>query len=412
MPKSSSPPKYRHFKPRNLAVVRIDGRDHYLGTYGSKESKERYARLIAQLDCAPLVAVAPRTDVSVTELVANYWSWATAYYVRNGRPSGHLSKVRRSLQVLRELYGSTSAAAFGPLAMRNVQRHCTKADMSRIYINDICAEIRRVFKWATSHEILPPTIYQALTTVPGLKHGRSQARDNAPVMPVDEATVAATLPYLPPAVQDMVRFHVLVGCRPSEVCILRPCDVDTKGETWTYTPAEHKTQHIGRERRIFIGPKAQDVLRGYLLRPTDSYCFSPVESERQRHAMMRGQRKNKVQPSQVDRNAAKPVRPPKEKYTKDSYNRAVARAVDKANAAQLAALTEALGRRPNDEEAKTVLLQCWSPNQLRHAAATEIRRQYGIEAAQTVLGHSTADVTSIYAERDWAKAADVMKAIG
>jgi hypothetical protein len=24
-------PKYRHYKPKNLAVVRLDGKDHYLG---------------------------------------------------------------------------------------------------------------------------------------------------------------------------------------------------------------------------------------------------------------------------------------------------------------------------------------------------------------------------------------------
>ena len=24
-------PKYRHYKPKDLAVVRIDGKDHYLG---------------------------------------------------------------------------------------------------------------------------------------------------------------------------------------------------------------------------------------------------------------------------------------------------------------------------------------------------------------------------------------------
>jgi hypothetical protein len=28
-------PKYRHYKPKDLAVVRIDGRDYYLGKYDS-----------------------------------------------------------------------------------------------------------------------------------------------------------------------------------------------------------------------------------------------------------------------------------------------------------------------------------------------------------------------------------------
>ena len=42
----------------------------------------------------------------------------------------------------------------------------------------------------------------------------------------------------------------------------------------------------------------------------------------------------------------------------------------------------------------------WSPNQLRHAAATEYRKKFGLEAAQVVLGHKTANITEIYAERN------------
>jgi hypothetical protein len=41
-------PKYRHFKPKDLGGVRIDGRDHYLGTFGSTESWEKYHRLLAE----------------------------------------------------------------------------------------------------------------------------------------------------------------------------------------------------------------------------------------------------------------------------------------------------------------------------------------------------------------------------
>ena len=38
------PPKYRHYKPKGLAVVRIDGKDHYLGKFGSEQSHEKYRR--------------------------------------------------------------------------------------------------------------------------------------------------------------------------------------------------------------------------------------------------------------------------------------------------------------------------------------------------------------------------------
>ena len=88
--------------------------------------------------------------------------------------------------------------------------------------------------------------------------------------------VDATLPYLPVVVADMVRFQRLTGARPGEVCQLRPCDVERGGEVWQYRPESHKTQHHGRERIIYIGPQAQDVLRPYLLRDAQAHCFQPV----------------------------------------------------------------------------------------------------------------------------------------
>ena len=54
----------------------------------------------------------------------------------------------------------------------------------------------------------------------------------------------------------------------------------------------------------------------------------------------------------------------------------------------------------------------WAPNRLRHSTATVVRRGFGLEAAQAVLGHANADVTQVYAERDLAKAAEVMAKIG
>ena len=71
----------------------------------------------------------------------------------------------------------------------------------------------------------------------------------------------------------------------------RSCDVETSGEVRVYRLEWHRTEHHGRERVICIGPRAQDigprgqdVLRSYLLRPKDSNCFVPVESDRKRPA--------------------------------------------------------------------------------------------------------------------------------
>ena len=54
----------------------------------------------------------------------------------------------------------------------------------------------------------------------------------------------------------------------------------------------------------------------------------------------------------------------------------------------------------------------WHPNQLRHNHATEVRQRFGLEAAQVSLGHATADVTQVYAERDLTLAVKVASEIG
>jgi hypothetical protein len=47
--KRSSVPAYLLHKPTGQARCRIDGKDHYLGLFGSDESRVRYGQLIAQL---------------------------------------------------------------------------------------------------------------------------------------------------------------------------------------------------------------------------------------------------------------------------------------------------------------------------------------------------------------------------
>jgi integrase len=147
------------------------------------------------------------------------------------------------------------------------------------------------------------------------------------------------------------------------------------------------------------------VLLPYLLRVTDAYCFSPAESEEKRHEEQRATRKTRVQPSQQHRRKAKPKRVPRSFFDKNAYLWAIKRAVKKANK-KILEDAEHFGLD------KPVLVPYWHPNQLRHSAATMIRRDYGLEAAQVILGHSKADVTQIYAERDSAKAIEVVKRIG
>jgi integrase len=261
---------------------------------------------------------------------------------------------------------------------------------SRGYINKSIGRVRRCFKWAVENELVRPDMYHGLMAVSGLRKGRSEACEPGPVQPVDDATVQATLPHLMPVVADMIRLQRITGCRPQDVCNLRPCDVDMSGDVWLYRPDTHKTEHHDRERIIPIGPKGQDILRPYLLREKESHCFRPIDSEKKRRAE---QHANRTTPLSCGNRPGtnrkrKPKRTAGEQYTTESYRRAIHRACDKAG------------------------IDRWSPNRLRHSAGTEIRKRYGLEAAQVILGHASADVTQVYAERDLQKAVEIMREVG
>jgi len=405
---SRSLPKYRKHKASGQAVVTLDGNDFYLGPHNTRASHREYDRLVGewQQNGRQLPSDSAQVALSMAELLNAYRKFAGQYYVKNGAPTGAIHGVRAMLKLVRKYYGHTVARDFGPLALKSLQERMIETGASRRYINDHTKRVRRMFKWAAANELIQFESYQRLTTVEGLPKGRTKARETAPVSPVDDSTIELTLPHLPLVVADMVRFQRFNGCRPAEVCIVRPCDIDTGGEVWTYRPESYKTEHLGGYRIIFIGPRAQDVLRPYLLRESTSYCFSPADSERQRLRDRQDQRTTPInhgnRPGTNRKRRRK--RAPGARYTSDSYRRAVQRACDVA--------FPATGEL-NDQGIKTWQRQHrWSPNQIRHTAGTEIRKKFGLEAAQVALGHSSADVTQIYAERDQSKAAEIARQVG
>ena len=168
------------------------------------------------------------------------------------------------------------------MSLEAVREQIIAVGNCRGYINKTTNRIRRIFKWGVSKELVPVHVHQALVTLPGLKKGKTKAREADPVLPVDEAIVEATLEHAPEIIKAMVRFQQLTGCRPGEVRTIRPCEVDrtTDDKTdsgrpvvWRYRPESHKMEHKGRERVILIGPKAQAILLPYLLRDENEVCF-------------------------------------------------------------------------------------------------------------------------------------------
>jgi len=395
-------PTYRRHRPSGQAVVTLNGRDFYLGPYGTKASKAEYDRLVGEWLAAGRCL--PRThsgsDLTVAELGAGYLRFAKGYYRDpDGAPTSSMNRVHLGLRALRQSHATLPACEFGPLCLQAIQNRLAKQGNSRAYVNHLTEQIKRVFRWGVRQQLVPITVYQALTTVPGLRRGRSEASEPAPVKPVDDAVVEATLPYLPAPIDTMVRLQRLTGCRPQDVCRIRPADLDRTSNVWKYTPQAHKTSYRGDLRVIYLGPKAQAILRPWLLRDAGEYCFVPRETRRKLDARRRENRQTPMTPSQARRRPKRaPKRPPGDCYSTHSYTNAIRRALKLANAER--------------SKAGQSLLPHWTPLQLRHTAATAIRRDHGLEAAQVILGHAKADVTQVYAERHTELGRQVMAQIG
>ncbi|MFH1918784.1 MAG: hypothetical protein ABIP48_02710 [Planctomycetota bacterium] len=251
-------PKYRLHKPSGQALVQVAGQRIYLGKYGSDESRRKYDQIIGQFlaerSAGQEARFSPRPSkaqpITIAELCLAYWQHAERYYVKDGEQTDHVGVVKRALHFLNALYADEPATEFGPVKLQRLQQDLIRRKLSRVYINGLSGIIKRMFRWAASQEMLPGSVYQDLATVPGLRKGRTEARETKPVGSVADEVVEATLPYLPPVVDDRVRFQRLTGCRPSEVCLLRPGDVERSGVVWEYIPEQHKTEHHGHPRVI------------------------------------------------------------------------------------------------------------------------------------------------------------------
>jgi len=403
-------PSYRLHKPSGKSVVTIDGRDIYLGTHGSSESHARYHDEIARWQLQrlhPKSSLTSRPDFAISELFLAYWEFAKQHYRKGGVLTNEASDVRLSMRELLEFFSDSPVDSFGPLALKTVRQAMLDRDLSRGVINQRISRIKRMFKWGVASELVSPNTLYALQAVTGLQRGRSSARETLPVRPASEKIVETVLLALSTPVAAMVQLQIFTGMRPGEVVIMRPIDIDRSNTpVWIYRPPSHKTEHLGRERRIFIGPKAQDMLRPFLDRGPTVFCFSPVEAVRE-HRMHRAA--NRITPMSCGNRSgtnrkAKPKKQPRECYDRNSYRQAIIYACKKC-------FPPPAGCSGDD-------LVVWHrkhrfyPHQLRHNAATYLTKTFGIEAAQIVLGHSTLSVTQVYAERDFAKAAEIMRQVG
>ncbi|HEY1381528.1 MAG TPA: hypothetical protein VGF55_32320, partial [Gemmataceae bacterium] len=279
---------------------RVHRRDYLLGPYDSPESRAEYERVLALLRVGRTPwtdAAVPANGLTVAEVLLRFWRHAEVYYAN---PKVR-DNVRLAIRPVRILYGPLPAAEFSPLKLKAIRDEMVRSGLCRPVVNQRVGVIKRVFKWAVAEELVPASVHQALQAVPGLKKGRTTAREPSPVRPVPDAWVNAALPFVLPPVAAMIELQRLTAARAGELVIMRPCDLDTTGRVWLYRPARHKSEHHDRDRVIAIGPKAQAIVAPFLSLDLMAYIFSPARAMAARAKALRAARRSKVPPSQLAR---------------------------------------------------------------------------------------------------------------
>lgn len=432
-------PSYRLHKASGQAVIEYGGEVHYLGKHGSAKSKQKYREHVAKWSARANVPAqqqqpTPDSPPLIKGLILRYWTeHVTTYYVKHGKPTSEQSGIKAALKKLRRLFGDVDAAEFDELKLETYRDELIEDGLRVTTINQHVGRLRRMFRWGAKKKLVPAAVWQQLLTVENLKTGRTKAKPPRGVKPVDDEVIERTLPHLSDVVAAMVRLQRLTGCRPTEVCLIRPCDIERpardpqqrldfgaqpEAEVWIYRPGRHKTEHHGRERRIYLGPKAQAVLQPWLNRDSEAYCFSPREATTAEACGEPAETLPFMQAApRLGRRGAC--------YNKDSYRHAIIYGLCKLAQSlghKLPAAPAIAGKRKDEKKAKwrppkrewfeSVGIAYFHPNQIRHTAATKLRSKYDLEAAGTVLGHEKMSVTEVYAERDFARAEQIMRESG
>jgi integrase len=405
---------------RDLAFVELDDRRVYLGTHGSPEARQEYNRVTAEWlangRSVPVRRVL-REDgrpILVKDILAGYWQYAEKRYVKNGKPTSEVHRIRSGLRPARRLYGHIPAAEFDVVALETCRAEFVRDGDARKTCNYYTRYIRAAFRWGVRNKLVPAEVLTELDTLEPLLPGRTEAPERRVIEPPPEEHIEAVRPLVSRQVWAMIGVQRHTACRPGEVCVMKPCDIDMVGRTvdgvhvWLYRPPGHKTMLHEIDRIIPIGPRAQEIIRPFLLgRTSEAYIFSPNDAEAERRERQREERQSPMTPSQAARRPKKnPAVTAGDHYTEQAYCRAIVRACEtlamqalEEKHPELVAEMQEKKINLRDAARQAGVIVPWTPGQLRHEGLTRTDELFGLGAAQAVGGHTSARTTEIYLSR-------------
>lgn len=343
-------PVMHHHRASGRARVYFKGKHIYLGKWQSPEAQAAYSNFLRQIQeiGAPIVKGG---GLPVCVAVGKFLDYAKDYY--QGRHE--VQNLKSTLKVFVDFYEWQPITEVGPLKIIAMMDALAKQKENRTRINRILNHIKRLFDWLVSRELIGAEKLSAVRAVKSLRFGRTTAQELPPIPAVPVRIVEQTLKGIGKPLSDMIQIQLLTAMRPKEVCSLNFTEIDQSQAVWIYEPKNHKTAWRGHARKIWIGPEAQALLKPYSFMPKDKPIFYTSKNE--------------------------------------AFN------------------TLTYGRAISEHNRKNKIPR-WNPNQLRHAAATKLVKEFGWQAARLILGHKAFDTTLIYAEENFARAVEIIGKIG
>jgi integrase len=280
--------------------------------------------------------------MTLDDAAGRFMAHAESYYRRaDGTQTREAFNCELALRPIRAAHGQSPVDDVTYQDILDARDALIAKGLNRTTVNQRVGIWRRFFSWALENRLVSPTTKAEVCAISNLKRGRCPAPEGEQVLPVSHLVVKRTVAILPPNLRAMIGVQELCGARPSEICTMRPCDIERRRGVWVYRPASHKTEHKGNCRVIVLGPRAVAILTPLLASVApQARVFHPERGSRAGEA-----------------------------WQTSTYGQAIRKAVIAVKKAG-------------------VDVPEWAPNQLRHACGTRVRRKFGPAAASAVLGHS------------------------
>ena len=381
-------PKLCHHKGRNLGYTTNPRTKAvtYHGQWGLRETKSKYQVWLAEYLSATTQPESQSSEDAtaagepmLADLVTAFMQWADGYY-RNPKtnlPTSQHHVLRSAIRELKPWVESGMLckdfktkdllAVRAAIVNRDIMpqsKFTIKKKLSISSVNILICKIRLCFKKGVEFGLVPVEVFQALLCVQNLNWRTAPTlRNPAPIKPAETNSIEKIQSYLKPVYQVMMKVHTTYGMRVKELVQMRWSEITPEKNDPTlycYQPATHKNSHRGQERKIYIHT---DLI-----------------------AAMKSIRKKVWEKDLVWCSCGKGINA--------GYHGQM------TTAAYYLAIKGAIRRFNRDNKTQ---IERFTPLQIRHLVATEIRATDGIEAAAAQLGHARLNTAEIYAEQSFTK---------